>query len=217
MKIYENYFTSRLKNTKKRETVWKYLCKYYFNNLVGDASVVLDLGAGRCEFINNVQCKEKYAIDQWKDFSAYANPNVNCRVAAVTDLSHIDLDSVDVVFASNLVEHLSKGDIELMLKEVKRILKENGKLILLQPNFRYTSKKYFDDYTHISMWSHVSLSEFLDSQNFKIEKIFKKFLPFSMNSRLPALPFLIWLYLKLPVKFFAGQMLLIAGKKVAHE
>ena len=217
MKINDTYFASRLKDSKKRRNFWEKLCKYYFNQLVGSHSVVLDLGAGRCEFINNIDCREKYAVDQWKSFPAHANLNVNCQVTSVTNLGHLKSDSVDVVFASNLVEHLTVVNFEQMLIEVKRILTEKGKLILLQPNFRYSSKKYFDDYTHISVWSHVSLPDYLFSQNFKIKIVIKKFLPFSINSRLPAVPILIWIYLKLPLKFLAGQMLVIAEKSLTNE
>jgi len=39
-----------------------------------------------------------------------------------------------------------------------------------------------------------------------------KFLPFSFKTKLPKFKILIWIYLRLPYKPFAKQMLIIAAK-----
>ena len=48
---------------KYRNAVWKVLCDEYFNKFISPKARVLDLGAGWCEFINNINAAEKYAMD----------------------------------------------------------------------------------------------------------------------------------------------------------
>ena len=79
----------------------------------------------------------------------------------------IKTNSVDLVFASNLVEHLVWEEIDKMIPEVRRILKKSSKLVLIQPNYRLCSSNYFDDYTHRTILSDISLSDYLKSQGIK--------------------------------------------------
>ena len=89
-------------------------------------------------------------------------------------------------------------------------MKKNAFLSIIQPNYRLSYKEYFDDYTHISIWSDKSLADFLVAQGFKIHKVIPGFLPLSVKSRLPVNSYLIRLYLKAPIKPFAKQMLIMA-------
>ncbi len=125
-------------------------------------------------------------------------------------------ETVDIVHASNFLEHFTDEDLHRIMNEIKRILKKGGKLILMQPNYRYSYKTYFDDPTHKKAFSHVSLESFLISYNFEIIKMIPKFLPFSLQSRpsfIPFFPFLARAYIYSPWKPFAGQMLFVAEKK----
>jgi len=128
-------------------------------------------------------------------------------------LSDIETNSVDVVHASNLFEHFSDEELLKVMTEVKRVLRVGGKIMLMQPNFRYTYKAYFDDHTHKKVFTHVSLANFLFSHGFSVLLKKPKFLPFSLKStpfKLPFLRMIVWTYLRSPWKPFAGQMLLIA-------
>ncbi|MBM3309865.1 MAG: class I SAM-dependent methyltransferase, partial [Candidatus Altiarchaeales archaeon] len=120
----------------------------------------------------------------------------------------------DVVFASNLLEHLSYEDFQKTIAEVNRILKKGGKFIIIQPNFKYCAGEYFDDYTHRIVFTHISLCDALMASGFKINVLKPRFLPFTMKSSLSKLanPILIKFYLKSPLKPFAKQMLVIAEK-----
>ena len=44
---------------EQKDKIWKVLCPHFFQQFVPKDGVVLDLGAGYCEFINNIQCKKK--------------------------------------------------------------------------------------------------------------------------------------------------------------
>ncbi len=125
-------------------------------------------------------------------------------------LDNFEEDYFDVVFASNLLEHLTQEDMEGTLEGAKRILRPRGRFIVLQPNFRYAYKQYFDDYTHLQIFTHVGLCDLLKAHGFSILEVRPKFLPFSVKSNFPVIPLLIRLYLNFPAKPFAGQMLVVA-------
>ncbi|MGA8552637.1 MAG: hypothetical protein WB678_20630, partial [Stellaceae bacterium] len=55
---------------QKRQRVWKVLCNCFFNALIGSDSTVLDLACGYGEFINNVRCGRKFAVDVNPDAAA---------------------------------------------------------------------------------------------------------------------------------------------------
>jgi ubiquinone/menaquinone biosynthesis C-methylase UbiE len=211
----EQYFNSRLKFDKKRKVLWSTLCKYYFSKYISKENTVLELGAGWCDFINNIDCKEKIAVDLWPGISLSAEDNVEVYINSVTSMPFLKSNSVDVAFASNLVEHLNRFDFKLMLEECERILRPNGLLILLQPNFKYSYKSYFDDYTHVSIWTDVSITTFLKSIGWEVVLNKPKFLPLTVKSKFPVSKFLIRYYLIFPIKFFSGQMLVIFKKDSA--
>lgn len=117
---------------------------------------------------------------------------------------------VDVVFASNLLEHLSREDIAAALDEFRRVLRPGGRLILIQPNYRLCARQYFDDYTHLTPLSDRSLADLLRAHDFDLLTVRGRFLPLTLKSSGGRLTFLLPLYLRLPVRPLAGQMLLVA-------
>ena len=131
---------------------------------------------------------------------------------ALYDLSEFDDGRFDVVFASNLVEHLDRDAADRLVDESHRVLAPGGRLILLQPNFRLAPGRYFDDYTHVSIWTDQSLGDFLRSRGWVVEAVFPRFLPLTLKSRGAGLTFLVPWYLRSPVKPMAGQMLLVARR-----
>jgi hypothetical protein len=87
----------------------------------------------------------------------------------------------------------------------------------LQPNFKYCGRNYFDDYTHIQIFTEISLSDLLRSHGFRLIAVRPRFLPFSMQSSLPVSPSLVRWYLRLPFKPFASQMLLVVEKPAEFD
>lgn len=205
------YFHSRYSPNPGRDAVWKAIVAHLASYLPSDGSV-LDLGAGYCSFINNVRAKEKHALDIHDAVTTYASPEVRAHIGSCTDLSPFPASSLDVVFASNLLEHLSPQDSDATLREVHRVLKPGGRLLLMQPNFRIAFREYFDDYTHVQIFTDAGLADLLVSLGYVIDKVEPRFMPFSFKSRLPAWGWLARLYLALPVRPFAKQMLLIARR-----
>jgi ubiquinone/menaquinone biosynthesis C-methylase UbiE len=206
------YFETRLAYDQRREVVWSTLWEEVFSRYIRPTDTVLELGAGWCDFINSVTAQRRIALDLWDGFAEAAAPGVETHVGPAEDLAFLPDASVDSVLASNLLEHLERPVVEALVREVLRVLKPGGRLILVQPNFRLCAKRYFDDYTHVSMWSDVGMAEFLKAMGMEVERVDARFLPFSLKSRLPVSRTLIRAYLRSPVKPSAGQMLVIARR-----
>lgn len=207
----DNYYASRYVPDPSRSVVWKEIVKHHKKFIPADATV-LDLGAGYCDFINNVEAKRKIAVDLSPDFSAFAAEGVETIQSSAWDYVGVASDSVDVVHASNLLEHLDDSELEKTMSEIKRVLKNGGQLILMQPNYYYTYKNYFDDPTHKKVFSHSALQAFLISHGFSIELMMPKFLPFSLRSRPGFIPLQSWMvraYIASPWKPMGGQMLFV--------
>ncbi len=206
------YFQSRYSFDKRRVKVWRAICEY-LQRFVDARGAILDLGAGYCDFINNITAERKIAVDLNSESGKYCNKNVKFYSSPVTNLEFIADHTIDTVFMSNLLEHLENVQLEKTFQEIARVTKTRAKLIILQPNYRYCSREYFDDYTHLKAYTHISLCDFLTILGYDIIRVEKRFLPFSFKSRLPASYYLTKLYLALPWKPFAKQMLIIAEKR----
>ena len=86
--------------------------------------------------------------------------------------------------------------------------------MLVQPNFRVRPKQYFDDYTHVSVFTDRSLPDLVEAHGFVRERVEARFLPLTMKSRLSFAHRIVPLYLRLPWRPLAGQMLVIARLEV---
>jgi SAM-dependent methyltransferase len=206
----KTYHETRLPFDKKREVLWKTLCQSYFQRQIPADACVLELGAGYGHFINNIKCAKRIAVDQWDGLRDHVLPDVTTHIGGVADLNFIEPRSVDFVFASNLFEHLTQAELSRVLEQVRTKLKPGGTLNILQPNYRFAYKEYFDDFTHVSVYSHLSLCDFLGTQGFRVIDCQPKFLPLTVKSRFPVWPILIQLYLALPFKPMGKQMLIRA-------
>ena len=198
----------------QKNALWKVLCQSFLQRYVSESDVVVDLGAGYCEFINNIRCGRKIAVDPNEDIRSYAADGVTVILGTAGDLSGLEDATVDVVFASNLFEHLpSKEVLVSVLREVRRVLRPGGSLLILQPNIRYAYKEYWDYFDHYLPLSHLSMSEVLELEGFKIEEVRPRFLPYTVKSRLPKSALLVRLYLSLrPLHLLLGkQMFLVAS------
>ncbi len=206
----KKYFQIYFKESPQREKVWKVIA-HHLQGYIADTAKVLDIGAGYCNFINNIKAGEKYALDLFEDIEKYAARDVFIYKQSITETESLKSSYFDIVFASNVFEHLSSDELQNLLLELKRILKPEGKLVVIQPNFRYSFKVYFDDYTHKQIFTATGLCSLLETNGFYIQVRKDRFLPFSMMANLPKIPLLVKLYLASPIKPLSGQMLLIAG------
>jgi hypothetical protein len=206
----EGYRRTRFRPDANRETLWATLCTSYFQRLIGADFHVLELGAGYANFINNVRCRTRTAVDMWPGLPEHVQRGVTAHVGSVTDLAFLPDASVDFVFASNLFEHLTQAQFAEVLAQLRRKARHGATLNIVQPNYRRAYREYFDDYTHVAVYSDVSLCDFLEAHGWRVIQCVPGFLPFSLKSGLPVWPWLIRLYLRLPWKPLAKQMLVRA-------
>jgi len=206
----DSYFETRLAYDEKRKVLWDTLAEAVFADFIGPTDTVVELGAGWCDFINSVSASRRIAVDIWSGVVDEAGPGVEAHVGSADDMDFLEDGSVDLVFASNLLEHLTHEQIDRLSDEAQRVLKPGGRLVLVQPNYRLCAKNYFDDYTHITVWSDISMSAYLQSRHWQLERVEGRFLPLTVKSRLPVSKTLIRAYLASPLKPKAGQMLLVA-------
>ncbi len=204
------YFETRLAQDPNREVVWRHICDYLSRWIPADSDV-LELGAGWCDFSNAVTARSVTAMDIDATVVKAAKPGVQAVVGDCTDLSRFEDGSFDCVLASNLLEHLERADTERLLAEAKRVLRPGGRLLLIQPNFRLNPNEYFDDYTHVAIFTDRSLRDLLAASGWTIDQVFARFLPLTMKSRGAGLSFLVPWYLRSPIKPLAGQMLVVAS------
>jgi SAM-dependent methyltransferase len=204
------YHQTRFGYDARRETLWRALYDFYFKRWIREDDCVLELGAGYGHFINNVKARRRVALDVWPEMLNFIQDGVETRVGSVTDLSFLGDRAVDFAFASNLFEHITQEELACVLRQLNRKLSERGLLCLVQPNYRYAFKEYFDDYTHITIYSHVTMCDFVCSCGYEVVKCIPRFMPLTVKSRLKISPSLIWMYLNSPVKPLGKQMLIIA-------
>ena len=207
------YHAAHLREDASRATVWKAIASHLASWVPPDAHV-LEIGAGYCDWINNVAAARRVAVDLWAESARFAAAGVQpLTIDASTELSMLGKSAFDVVLASNVLEHFAPDVAATAVADVAALLKPGGRFLIIQPNFRYAWRRYFDDYTHRSVFTDVSLPALLRSRGFAIDVVQPRFLPYSLRgARVPIRPWLVRAYLRSPIKPLAGQMLVIARK-----
>ena len=211
----EAIYKTRFKHQEAyRGQVWAVLTRYFARWIPSDG-VVLDLGCGYCEFINQVQCAEKFGMDL----------NLEVRNRAAADVKVLEQDcslpwsitpnSLTTVFTSNFLEHLpTKAHVEETLLHAIHALRPGGRLIAMGPNIKCVHGAYWDFFDHYVALTELSMQEVLVKCGFKVEVCLEKFLPYSMSQ---GRTYPIWMlrgYLALPMVWpaFGKQFLLVAVK-----
>lgn len=198
-----------------KEKIWKFMCDEYFVRWVKPTDTVMDLAAGYCEFINNIRCGKKIALDLNPDTAQFKNPDVELIVNDCTTMKDVANNSVDVIFTSSFFEHLpSKEALLQTLAQCYRVLKPDGRLLVLMPNIRFCYDVYWDFFDHLLPVSDRSLDEVMRAIGYKMDVVYPQFVPYTTKSRFPRALFLIRWYLKTPLlwKIFGKQMFVVGRK-----
>ena len=206
------YHNTRFTPDPRRRVLWQTLMACVFQKQIPPDGVVLELGAGYGDFINSVKAKRRLAVDVWPGMLPHLDPGVEGLVTSITQLDAVLDNSVDYVFSSNCFEHVSQSDLVNCLSQLRRKMKPGAMLTIVQPNFKYCAREYFDDYTHVSIYTDKGLCDLLAANGFKIVRCVPRFMPFSIKGSLPVHPWLIRLYLMSPFRPFAKQMLISATR-----
>jgi len=164
MKKTKNNYINVIYNSKDRpytkypSKLIKYLIKRYELN---KGSSILDFGCGRGEFlecfVNNGLVG--FGTDQ-SDFVNQYSKNIKFKSSDFEKEGIPFPDNYfDYVFSKSVIEHFYNP--EKFGNEVYRVLKPGGKLITMCPAWEFNYKMFYDDYTHRTPFSKISLSDFL--------------------------------------------------------
>ena len=208
--IDDAYHRTRFTPDPRRRVLWQALVATVFQKQIPPNAAVLELGAGYGDFINCVRADRRIAVDGWAGMLEHLAPGVEGVVTDITKLDAIADNSIDYVFSSNCFEHVLQSDFAVCLGLLRRKMKTGAMLTIVQPNFKYCAREYFDDYTHIAIYTAQGLSDFLAANGFRIARCVPRFMPLTLKGRIPVHPLLIRLYLLSPIKPLAKQMLISA-------
>jgi len=203
------------RNLEYRRKVWLVLLSSFFDRYIQPGDVVLDLGCGYGEFINQVQCGRKLAMDLNPEAARRLNPDVKLLAQDCSAAWPLPDNSLDVVFTSNFFEHLpAKQQLADTLAQARRCLRPGGRLIAMGPNIKYLPGAYWDFWDHHLPLTESSLGEGLAAAGFRIVLSVARFLPYTMSNSRQYPVFLLNLYLKLrPVwRLFGRQFLVVATR-----
>lgn len=207
-RLYANRFDAGERTAKSR--MWSVLVDRFLQRYIPDDATVVDVAGGYGEFAAHVRAARKLVLDANPDARDHAAHGVEVRTADARNLEEQrDLvGAVDVVFVSNFFEHLeSARDLLRVLAGCRALLKPGGSILVLQPNFRYCFREYYDFLDHSLPVTDRSMAEALRAAGFVVDELVPRFLPFTTKGR-PASPRLLAIYLKLPFlwRFFGAQM-----------
>jgi SAM-dependent methyltransferase len=213
-KIYHRRF---IRTASYRNRVWKILTGVFLNRWVRPKDVVLDLGCGYGEFINNISAAGKWAMDLNPDSLKHLGSEVQFLHQNCSSPWPLASGTLDAIFTSNFFEHLpSKDTLNLTLQEAFRCLKPGGCIIAIGPNIKYLHGEYWDFFDHHIYLTEASLGEAMELEGYEIEVIKPRFLPFTMI-KAPEYPMIFlrlylafsWLWL-----IYGKQFLIVARKPI---
>ena len=138
------------------------LIKYLFDSYdMSKGQKILEPGCGRGEFLDayrrlGLEC-------HGLDLSPCAGGFLEGIEVKQANIEHEPLpyqdNYFDIIYSKSLMEHLHHPD--KYLSEVFRILKPGGKVLCLIPDWESNYKTYFDDFTHVTPFTKISLRDIL--------------------------------------------------------
>ncbi len=213
-RIYAARFSERERQAKAK--LWRTLYESFFQQYIPPDATVLDVGAGYCDFINQVRASRRIAVDLNPDTVNSAAPGVEVFTLTLERMGDvIEPESVDFALASNVFEHFRGPDALLeVLHAIRQILKPGGCLMIMQPNVRWVGGAFWDFVDHTLPLTERGMVEACKMTGYEILECRSRFLPYTTKSRYPQWTPLIRLYLALrPAQWLLGKQMLVLTQR----
>jgi ubiquinone/menaquinone biosynthesis C-methylase UbiE len=164
----KEYFNYLMKRTKLSFLTRKLMYTSLLKKVKGKT---LDIGCGLGEML--YICKNGVGVDINIYCVEYCrSKGLKCFVGSAEKIPFKE-GSFDTMLCFHVLEHLR--DANKAIKEIRRVLKIGGELILVVP----TECGFRRDKTHIKFWNKENIKELLEKFNFEIESM--KYFPFSFK------------------------------------
>ncbi|HJS01435.1 MAG TPA: class I SAM-dependent methyltransferase [Flavobacterium sp.] len=136
---------------------------------------ILDIGAGTGDFLTVAK------NDGWQTLGIEPSDRakgiaINKGISFVENTKTLENQSFDVITMWHVLEHVP--DLDFQIKELKRLLKPEGTLIIAVPNFKSFDAKYYQSYwaafdvpIHFWHFSKKAIQLLFQKQNMKLEKV----------------------------------------------
>jgi 2-polyprenyl-3-methyl-5-hydroxy-6-metoxy-1,4-benzoquinol methylase len=136
---------------------------------------ILDIGAGTGDFLS-VAKKDGWQTIGVEPSTKAKSIAINKGVSFVELTTELENNSFDVISMWHVLEHVP--DLDKQIKELKRLLKPTGTLIIAVPNFKSFDAKYygkfwaaFDVPIHFWHFSKTALKMLFEKEKMKLEKV----------------------------------------------
>jgi 2-polyprenyl-3-methyl-5-hydroxy-6-metoxy-1,4-benzoquinol methylase len=145
------------------------------NSLQSNKGKILDIGAGTGDFLSVAK------KDGWQTIGVEPSEKAKAiakskGVTFVELTSELDNNSFDVISMWHVLEHVP--DIDNQIKELKRLLKPNGTLIIAVPNFKSFDAKHYGKFwaaydvpIHFWHFSKTAIKLLFQKEEMKLEKV----------------------------------------------
>ena len=145
------------------------------NSLQFQKGKILDIGAGTGEFLSVAK------NDGWQTIGVEPSDKAKAiakskGVSFVEQTSELENQSFDVISMWHVLEHVP--DLDKQIKELKRLLKPTGTLIIAVPNFKSFDAKHYGKYwaaydvpIHFWHFSKTAIKMLFEKEEMKLEKV----------------------------------------------
>lgn len=190
-RLYEKYYPRNyMPASGKKKMFW---LRYISNNMINSESPVyfvketrgklLDIGCGNGDALSVFHEKgfECYGIEIDSQAASFCNSR-GLSVKQHDNLNHLDYpdDYFDVIIMAQVIEHIDNA--EILLKEINRILRPDGKVYITTPNFSSYMRHVFKDFWvsgwflpfHVHLYSERSLKKLVNRFGFTVSKLYSR-------------------------------------------
>ena len=152
----------------------KKLCAYLFQSFgFKEGMKMLEPGCGRGEFLKNFKDLglDVVGVDASPEAIAFVD-GLDIKLCDIeNEKLPFDDNTFDVIYSKSFIEHLYYP--EKYLEEAYRVLKPNGMLLTLVPDWESNYKTYYDDFTHRTPFTKMALTDAYKMYGFKEVRAFK--------------------------------------------